>query len=263
MQTVTSKDGTRIAYESSGSGPALILVGGAFSERAFSGWIKLAAHLAERFTVINYDRRGRGDSADQQPYAIEREIEDLEALIHIAGGSPMVFGMSSGAVLALRAAASGLNISKLALYEPPFVLDANRLPPADFASRLQDMVDANRRNEAVRYFMTKGMGVPAIFIWMMRFSPAWSRLKAVAHTLPYDITIMGDTVTGNPASIEPWRAVTTPTFVIDGEKSPESLRSASQALAQMMPNARYSSLEGQSHNVSMDVLASALKENLS
>ncbi len=263
MQTVTSKDGTRIAYECSGSGSALILVGGAFSERAFSGWIKLADLLAQQFSVINYDRRGRGDSGDTQPYTVEREIEDLEALIQVAGGSAMVFGMSSGAVLALRAASSGLNISNLALYEPPFVLTKDGVPPANFTEKLQDLLDSDRRSQAVRYFMTKGMGVPSFFIWMMRFTPVWSRLKALAHTLPYDVAVMGDTITGNLDSIQQWKNVATPTLVVDGEKSPDVLRSASKALAKMMPNAHYASLEGQSHNVSMDVLASTLKEYFS
>jgi pimeloyl-ACP methyl ester carboxylesterase len=262
MQTVLSKDGTRIAYDRSGTGPVLILVGGAFSERAFSGWIKLADILAERFTVINYDRRGRGTSGDSAPYTVEREIEDLAAIIEDVGGSAQVFGMSSGAVLALRAAACGLNINRLALYEPPFVLDSTRLPPTNFAQILQSMVDADARGDAVRYFMTKGMGVPSFFIWMMRLSPAWSRLKALAHTLPYDYAIMGNTVNGDPASLEPWRTVRTPTLILDGEKSPASLRIASQTLAQIMPCAEHRSLKDQSHNVSMDVLAAALKEYL-
>lgn len=262
MHTVLSKDGTKIAYDCTGTGPVLILVGGAFSERAFSGWLKLVDNLATHFTVVNYDRRGRGDSGDSSAYSVEREIEDLEALINAVGGSVIVFGMSSGAVLALRAVSNGLNISKLALYEPPFVLSADRLPPPDFSSTLQTMVNANERSQAVRYFMTKGMGVPAFFIWMMRFSPAWSRLTALAHTLPYDFSIMGETVTGDPTSLDQWQNLQTPTIVIAGEKSPESLRSGSKMLAEVLPNAQYISLAGQSHNVSMDVLASALKECL-
>jgi len=262
MQIVTSRDGTKIAYECKGTGPVLVLVGGAFSERAFSGWIELIDALAGQFTIINYDRRGRGDSGDTAPYTVEREIEDLEAIIDDVGGSAIVFGMSSGAVLALRAVASGLNITQLALYEPPFMLTPDSRPPADFESSLQQFINADERGKAVHHFMVKGMGAPAFFIYMMRLFPAWSRLKAVAHTLPYDIAIMGDTMSGNPSTIEQWRSIEVETVVIDGEKSPASLRNASQALAKVIPDAQYSTLEGQSHKVSMTVLASRLKEYL-
>jgi dihydrofolate reductase/pimeloyl-ACP methyl ester carboxylesterase len=251
--TVNSKDGTRIAFDRVGEGPPVILVGGAFSERRYKGMLQLADLLASRFTVINYDRRGRGDSGDTAPYSVERELEDLGALIESAGGSASVWGMSSGAVLALRAAAAGLRIEKLALYQPPFTVDrTGHLPPEDLGPRLAELIAAGRRGQAVKYFITKGMGAPAVFVGLMRLAPPmWRRLKAVAHTLPYDYAIMGDTVNGKPLAPEPWGSVAAPTLVIDGAKSPASLRSAADALAEVVPHARRRTLEGQSHSVSM------------
>ena len=261
MNETTSSDGTTIAFDRIGEGPAVILVGGAFSYRSFPKMVELADLLAERFTVINYDRRGRGGSGNTTDYAVEREIQDLDALIDAAGGSASLWGWSSGGVLALRAAAAGLNIERLAVYEPPFMVDAShRLPPTDFATRLSELTAADRRSAAVKYYMTKGMGVPAPIVTLMRLTPFWSRLKAVAHTLPYDWAVMGDTMAGRPLSAEEWARVTVPTLVIAGEKSPLELRRAAEALAAVLPDARLHLLARQSHNVSMKVLAPVLKE---
>jgi pimeloyl-ACP methyl ester carboxylesterase len=157
MQSVISKDGTTIAYDMIGRGPALILVAGAFSYRKYPAVLQLADLLAQHFTVFNYDRRGRGDSGDTKPYAVEREIEDIQALIEAAGGEAFVWGLSSGAILALEAAASGLAINKLALQEPPLFVNANdRQPPKDFTAHLTDLITSDRRDEAVKYFMTAG-----------------------------------------------------------------------------------------------------------
>jgi pimeloyl-ACP methyl ester carboxylesterase len=261
MSTVRSMDGTTIAFDRFGEGPAVILVGGAFSYRAFPKMVQLAELLAERFTVINYDRRGRGDSGDTRPYAVEREIEDLDALVEAAGGSASLWGWSSGGVLALRAAAGGLNIDKLALYEPPFMVDdSHALPPADFATRLDQLTAAERRSEAVKYFMTKGMGVPRVVVALMRVMPFWSKLKAVAHTLPYDWAVMGDTMGGRPLAASEWASVRQPTLVLSGEKSPAQLRKAAQALAEVLPSAEHRPLRRQSHNVSMKALAPVLAE---
>jgi pimeloyl-ACP methyl ester carboxylesterase len=262
VSTVRSKDGTEIAFDRSGEGPPLIVVGGAFSDRRWKGFVRLAELLANRFTVINYDRRGRGESGETAPYAVEREIEDLDALIGAAGGSAFMWGMSSGAVLALRAAAAGLEIERLALYQPPFIIDnSGHVPPADFAAQLQELAASDRRGDAVKYFMTKGMGAPAFFVGLMRFAPPmWSRLKALAHTLPYDYAVMGDTVMGKPLAAEPWASVAAPTLVIDGGKSPAQLRQAAEAIADILPDARRQTLERQSHNVKMKVLAPVLAE---
>src|SRR5215212_685304 len=173
MKTATSRDGTHIAYDELGGGPPLILVGGAYNTRTFGPNGGLAPLLAERFTVINYDRRGRGDSTDTPPYAVEREIEDIESLIEEVGGSAHVFGISSGAALALEAANRSLAIEKLALYEAPFIVDDSRAPvPDDYLQRLEGLVASDRRGDAIRLFMRQGVGLPAVFVAMMRIMPA-------------------------------------------------------------------------------------------
>lgn len=263
MPTVTSRDGTRIAFEQSGQGPAVILVAAALSDRADTR--KLATLLAADFTVINYDRRGRGDSGDTQPYAVEREIEDLDALIDAAGGSARVFGSSSGAVLALRAAASGLAIDKLALFEPPFMLDASDTSlPADYEARLTEMLQAGRRSDAVKYFMSKAVGVPGPILLFMRAYPGlWSKMTAMAHTLLYDQAVMGDTVAGAPLRPSDWTSVRAHTLVIDGGKSAEHFRTAVERLVDVLPNARRLTLPGQNHGVveaAPKAIAPALRE---
>ena len=262
--TVRSKDGTTIAYDSAGEGPPLILVGGAFGYRRYKSWVQLAELLAPRFRVLSYDRRGRGDSGDAPEYAVEREIEDLDALVQAAGGSPQVFGMSSGGVLALRAAAAGVPIGRAAVYQPPFSVDANgHLPPADFGPRLGELARSGRRGATASYFMREGMGAPRVFVGLLRVArPIWRNLEAVAHTLPYDYAVMDGTVQGKPLPREPWASIATPTLVVDGGKSPASLRRAADALAACLPNAVRRTLEGQSHNVSMKVLAPVLEEFL-
>lgn len=260
LKSVLSKDGTRIAYDETGQGPVLVMVGGALGFRNFSGARELAGLLSAHFTVINFDRRGRGDSGDTQPYAIDREIEDISALINAAGGSAYVYGMSSGAALALIAASKLRGIKKLALYEPPFVgVDPNaKKPPADYRAQLQKLVDANNRSGAVKYFVTKIIGAPAFLAWIMPLMPIWKSLKAVAHTLPYDMAIMDDF--SFPTKVA--ASVRIPAVVIGGEKSPESLRLAVKATAEAMPNAESVLLAKQSHNVSMKVLAPVLISHL-
>src|SRR5512135_3271536 len=197
MQTVGSADGTTIAFDRSGQGPALILVAAASATRLAEA--SLAAALAPNFTVFAYDRRGRGDSGDTPPYAVEREVEDLDAVIEEAGGSAFVFGHSSGAVLALESARllPG-KIRKLALYEAPFIIDDSRpRTPADFLPRLNELLAAGRREDAVELW-NRNNGLPDEMIAGMRGSPWWPGLLAAAHTLPYDATIMGDTQSGSP-----------------------------------------------------------------
>nr|BCJ78246.1 hydrolase [Niallia circulans] len=249
MKTVISKDGTPIAYDKSGQGPALILVTGAFSYRKFPGQVQLAELLSERFTVYNYDRRGRGNSGDGQSYAVQREIEDLQAVIGEAGGNAYVWGLSSGAVLALQAAAGGADIAKLALHEPPFIVDpADRKPPAGFTAHVNELIAAGRRDEAVRYFMTKGLGAPAFVVALMRLMPGvWSNLTAVSHTLPYDAALLDGYMEGKPLPAELWRSVTQPTLVLEGTESPPGLRHGAQALAQALPNAKLLSKKGLGH----------------
>jgi len=254
MYTVTSKDGTKIAYDKVGKGPALILVAGAFSYRKYPGQVKLANLLSENFTVYNYDRRGRGDSEDTQQYSIEHEIEDLQAIIDEAGGSSYVWGLSSGAVLALQAAAKGVSITKLALHEPPFVVDdAGHIPPKDVAVQVKELIAANRRAEAIKYFMTKGMGAPSFVVSLMRIMPGvWSKLKAIAHTLPYDAALLDGYMDGNPLPANLWSTVTMPTLVLEGTESPTALRHGAQALAQVLPNAQLLSKKGLGHTKKLD-----------
>lgn len=260
MQTVTSKDGTRIAYEQSGTGSAIILVDGALCYRAFGPMRPLAKLLEPHFTVFAYDRRGRGESGDTAPYAVEREIEDLEALIQAAGGSAFVYGISSGAALALEAAAHLRNIEKLAVYEAPFIVDDSHPPrPDDYLKQLNQLIASNRRGDAIRMFM-KTVGVPGVFIAMMRFMPSWSKLKGIAHTLPYDFTILGDTGSGKPLPAHRWESAALPTLVMDGGKSPTWMRHAMQALAEVLPNASYRTLDRQTHMLKPEVLAPVLVE---
>jgi pimeloyl-ACP methyl ester carboxylesterase len=259
--TVTSEDGTTIAFDRTGEGPPLILVDGALCDRAGSPNGPLAALLAERFTVYTYDRRGRGESGDTGAYAVEREIEDLEALVAEAGGPVHLYGISSGAALALEAADRGLAVEKLALYEAPFVVDDSRPPvPDDYRAQLEAMVASDRRGDAVRLFMSKGVRVPGIFVALMRIMPAWSRMKAIAHTLPYDASVMGDGQRGQPLPAGRWSSVTVPTLVLGGGKSPAWMRNAVDAVAERLPSARRRTLDGQTHLVKPKVLAPVLAE---
>ncbi len=263
-RAVRSQDGTQIAYDAVGDGPPVILVGGAFSYRLYRSWVQLVELLAPRFRVVAYDRRGRGDSGDAPGYAVEREIEDLAALVEAIGGSAHVFGTSSGGVLALRAAAAGVPLEQAVVYQPPFSVDASgHLPPPEFAERLDDLVASGRRGATVRYFMREGMGAPRVLVGVLRVArPIWRNLEAVSHTLPYDYAVMDGTVHGTPLAREPWASIATPTLVVDGAKSPVSLRRAADALAARLPHADRATLPGQSHNLSMRVLAPVLEDFL-
>ena len=260
MPSVVSKDGTRIAFDREGQGPPLILVDGAMCYRDSGPARPLAKLLTQRFTVYTYDRRGRGESTDTAPYAIEREVEDIEALIREASGSAFVYGISSGAALALEAGARLSGIRKLVLYEAPFIVDATHSPlPADFVARLQAFVLANRRRDAVKLFMRR-VGVPGFAIFLMRWMPVWKKLTAIAHTLVYDITIVQDYSRGKPLPAEQWAAATMPVLVADGGKSPTWMRNAMRALADVIPNATYRTLPGQTHMLKPHVMAPVLIE---
>ena len=262
MEKLRSKDGTAIAYEQEGRGPALVLVDGALCSRAFGPMKAVSAALQSHFTVFRYDRRGRGDSGNTLPYSVEREIEDLGAVIAAAGGSAYVCGLSSGAALALETAACGAPVRKLALYEAPFIVDDTRPPlPGDFLANLKDAIAQDRRGEAVKQFM-KLVGVPGFGICMMRLMPVWRKLKAVAHTLPYDISIVAENQRGKPLPLGRWAGATAPTLVMDGGKSPAWMRNAMKALADTLPNAKLQTLDGQTHMVNPKVLAPVLKSFL-
>jgi pimeloyl-ACP methyl ester carboxylesterase len=255
MNGITSKDGTKIAFDRSGKGATLILVGGAFQYRAIDErTAQLASLLAQHFTVYNYDRRGRGDSTDTQPYAIEREIEDLNALIEEAGGSADIFGMSSGAVLALRAVAHGLAIKKLALYEPPLGNPGvSRQAAESYTRQLTAFLAEGRRGDAVALAMTS-FGTPAEAVAGMRQSPVWAMFEAVAPTLAYDDAIMGD----GSLPIAIMKKVGIPTLVIDGGASPAFMHEAVQAVADGLSHGQQRTLEGQTHAYQPEVLAPVL-----
>jgi pimeloyl-ACP methyl ester carboxylesterase len=252
---VISKDGTRIAFDRSGDGPALVLVGGALSDR--SGWAPLVELLAPRFTVFSFDRRGRGDSEDMPPYSVEREIEDLDALIEGAGGAAFVHGQSSGAVLALEAAARlPGKVKKLSLYEPPFIIDDSRPPPPEnFVGHVDELIAADRRGDAVEFWLTEVVGAPAEAVAQMRSAPTWPTFEALVHTLAYDVAVLGDNMAGNPLPTDQWTTATAPTLVMDGGASPQWIRNSARALAAILPDARHRTLEGQTHDAEPEILA--------
>jgi pimeloyl-ACP methyl ester carboxylesterase len=258
VSEVLSRDGTRIAYERSGDGPPVILVDGALCYRGMGPMASLATLLTKRFTVIRYDRRGRGESGDTQPYAVEREVEDIAALIDVAGAPVCLFGISSGAALALEAANRGLGVKSVAVYEAPFIVDDTRTPLLDdYRAELKQRLDADRRGDAVALFM-KAVGVPAPFVFLMRFMPVSSKLQAVAHTLPYDFALVGDVQRGQPLPAGRWNSCTQPTLVMAGGKSPAWIRNANQALAAVLPRAEFRTLAGQTHMVSEKAMAPVL-----
>jgi pimeloyl-ACP methyl ester carboxylesterase len=247
MKTVTSKDGTKIAFDQIGNGPVIILVDSALADRTLC--VKQANLLSKDFTVINYDRRGRGDSTDTQPYAVDREIDDIEALINEAGGSAFLFGSSSGAVLALEAANKlSAKVKKQVLYEPPFIVDDGRAPvPANLLQRVKEALAQGKRNDALKLFFSNAMGIPGFFLFIMRLMPSWSKSKSVAHTLPYDLTIMSDTQQGKPLSASRWSNANMPTLVLTGEKSEAFFHKTGDALAEVLSNAKHKILKDQHH----------------
>jgi len=264
QKTVTSKDGTQIAYEQGGSGPVVILVSAALADR--DGSRPLARQLASSFTVINYDRRGRGKSTNTEPYAVEREVEDLVAVVNSTGESVYLFGSSSGAALALDAAARlGPKVAKLFLYEPPFIVDGSRAPiPATLIQEIHASLSANKRDEAVALFFGKGMGIPGPGITFMRWMlPAWSDMTKMAHTAPYDLMLLAGTQSGKPLPAERWAQVSSPTLVVVGSKSEPFFHTGAKALAGTLPATQYRSLDGLDHSavlMAATPLAAAIRE---
>ncbi|QJR11024.1 hypothetical protein DSM104443_02095 [Usitatibacter rugosus] len=254
---VTSKDGTRIAYDKVGTGPTLIVVNGALATRA--GGAELAQLLAPNFTVYSYDRRGRGDSGDNKPYSVKREIEDLEAVIDAAGGSALVYGKSSGAALALEATSSlGGKVKKLAIYEAPYSeAEGAAREWRAFRSSLDATLAAGRRADAVAQFM-KFVGAPDEAIAKMKASPAWPQMEAMAPTLAYDNAVLGDDRAVPVARAAKIKAVT---LVMDGSASQEAMpfmRPTADKIAKAIPKAQRRTVEGQAHDVSAKALAPIL-----
>lgn len=264
MQTTTSADGTRIAFDVHGDsgGPTLVLVPAVLSTRAWDPlYDTLATRLAEGgLTVVRYDRRGRGDSGDTPPYAVEKEIADIAAVIAATGGTAYAYGLSSGAVLALRATAALPEITRLAVYEPPFIVDDSRPPlPDDYVEQLDAAVAEGRRGDAVEILMTRAIRIPAEFLAGMKADPSWQAMEAVAHTIAYDGRVMGDTMSGRPLPTE-WKSITTPTLVLTGGVSEPYMHTGGRALAELLPHATHRVVEGQGHDVDPAVLAPVLAE---
>ncbi len=257
MGKVNSKDGTTIAYDQSGKGSAVILIDGALCYRGFGPMGSLAKLLAPHFTAINYDRRGRGDSSDRKPYAVEREVEDIDALIQEAGGAAFVFGTSSGGCLALEAAIKlGNKVKKLAIYEAPYNSENAALQAwKEYRTQLAEALAAERRGDAVALFMQL-VGTPANQINGMRQAPMWPMFEAVAPTLAYDAAVMGE---DRSVPIKRAANAVAPALIMNGTITPFMLNTAN-ALAKAIPHAQHRTLEGQPHDVNLEVLAPVLVE---
>jgi pimeloyl-ACP methyl ester carboxylesterase len=250
-----SRDGTPIAYESTGQGPALILVSGAMST---GGTVApLAVPLSDRFKVLVYDRRGRGESGDTAPYAVAREVEDLAALVEAAGGEACLYGISSGGALVLEAAASGLPVRRVAVYETPFADFSERgaKERAEYTANLTAALAEGRRGDAVELFMRLA-GMPDEMIQGARQSPMWAGMEAVAPTLAYDDTVLGDGLVPR----ERLASVSVPVLAVAGGASPDWLQEATRAVAEAAPKGSYRNLEGQTHMVDPNALAPVLAE---
>lgn len=247
MNTVTSADGTPIAFDRTGDGPALVLVVGAFCDR--SSTRTLAACLASTFTVYEYDRRGRGSSGDTAPYAVAREVEDLAAVLDAAGGSAFVFGHSSGAALALEAAAVGVPMDRLAVHEPPYVEGATYA----FAAHLAELAAAGRHSDTAEAFL--GLtGVPPAVLEQMKAAPYWSHMAGFAATLGYDVTLCNDGVLPRDRLAR----IAVPVLALAGGTSPAWAQDGAQAIATTVVDGRARVLDGQGHGVADDVLVPVL-----
>jgi pimeloyl-ACP methyl ester carboxylesterase len=256
MKHVTSKDGTQITYDTYGSGPALIYVLGALCYRKFEPAVHDANVFSKDFTVYLYDRRGRGDSGDTLPFAKEKEIEDLEALIQAAGGSAFLYGHSSGASLALEATAQLRNkVTKLAMYEAPYSTDeASQREAEEYDAELKALLDDGKRGDAVAAFM-RMVGMPDEAIEGAKHSPSWKALEALAHTLAYDSAFASKTV-----PVEIAKTIEAPTLIMAGGNSYEFMKPVAESLRESIPNAQMQIIEGQDHNISSDILFPVLKE---
>ncbi|RYE88746.1 MAG: alpha/beta hydrolase [Hyphomicrobiales bacterium] len=259
MPFVTSSDGTRIGYESMGSGPAIVLVDGALCYRGSGPSLPLAAELEDQYTVFVYDRRGRGESGDTQPYAVEREVEDLQAVIAAAGGSVMLYGISSGGALALETANKTAGVSKVFVYEAPFITDDSRHLQSGYATRMAELIRSGDNAGALRHFMRTGVGAPAFAVFMMQFMPFWKTLKAIAPTLAYDTALTEPLQQSRPIPSGLWANLRQPAMIVGGTKSENWMRNAQKAIAAALPNARHDELEGANHMVKPTAIAPLIK----
>jgi pimeloyl-ACP methyl ester carboxylesterase len=260
MYKVTSADGTRIAYDRYGEGPAVILIAGAMGYRKFRKFEQIATALSEHCTVINYDRRGRGDSGEAGPVSVQHEVDDIAALIDAVGGRVSLWGWSSGGALALRAAAADIGVEKLVVYETPFKTDPEAKYPADdYGTRIQEIVAGGDPMCAAKHFMRNGIGMPRPLVAAMTLMPMFKKFAANGLTLTFDHAALGEhNMHGRPLQAEEWATVTCPTLVVYGSKTYPVLKHASKALADALPNATLLELPGQNHNVSASALVPLL-----
>jgi pimeloyl-ACP methyl ester carboxylesterase len=249
VDRVQSADGTAIAFDRSGAGPALVLVVGAFSDR--SSTKTLARGLGSTFTVFEYDRRGRGDSGEAGPYSIQREVDDLAAVLDAAGGSAYAFGHSSGGALLLEAAASGIPVRALAVHEPPYTEGPSR----EFAARLADLAANGRESDATEAFLAL-MGTPSGVLEQMKAGPYWKHMESFAHTLAYEVGLCND----GSIPVDRLARISVPTLSLAGGASPEWAREGAQAIAAAVPTGHARVLDGQGHGVADDVLIPVLTE---
>jgi pimeloyl-ACP methyl ester carboxylesterase len=245
---VTSKDGTTIATYREGAGPVILLVDAALSQHGDSA--KLSQALAPHFSAVSFDRRGRGESGETPPVSTDREVEDIAAILDANGGHGILFGSSSGAALALEAAARlGTDtVTGLFLYEPPFIVDDGRPPlPADLPQRIATLVKDGKRGKAVSAFFREAMGIPAPFVALMHLMPSWRQGVRIAHTLAYDFAVLDGTQTGKPLPAARWIALTAPGVVMVGSRSEPFFHTGAKALAELQPTIEYVPLEGGHH----------------
>jgi hypothetical protein len=254
MEQVTSQDGTRIAFDRTGEGPALVLVNGAFNDRSMTA--EKAAGLGAYFTAVSYDRRGRGDSGDTLPYAPEREVEDLTAVIEAVGGEAFVYGMSSGAALSLVAAAAGAPITGLAVFEPPYRMPDGPPAPDRYLERMTEFGAAGKAVEAARLFIVEAVGMPEGEFEGLVHSPMWPAFEAMAHTLAYDAAVMGDSAVPEDLLAR----VPVPTIAFASSASPEWLRGGAQAAGRLVPDAEYRQVDGVFHDAPPEVVGPILNE---
>jgi pimeloyl-ACP methyl ester carboxylesterase len=256
MPHVTSKDGTRLDYETLGDGPPLVIVWGALGALDSPFTKAMREELAKSFTVYDYDRRGRGQSTDVKPFSVEKECDDLRAVCEAAGGSPFVWATSSGAALALEAAAAGVPMRMLAAHEPPYMVGEHYGKfDRDYERNVTRLVAEGKRSEAVAYFM-RTVGLPAPLVWIMRLMPFWKKAVAVAHTLPYDAAAMNGFVPPEKRL----REIRVPTVVLVGTSTPASLKAAAAEVARLVPDARLVELAKQNHGVKPAALRPVLVE---
>ncbi|WP_026926948.1 alpha/beta fold hydrolase [Granulicoccus phenolivorans] len=262
--TVTSADGTRLAYTAWGAGAPIVIIDGATAHRATTAENPAtAALLADEFLVINYDRRGRGDSDDHLPYAVEREFEDLAAIIEQAGHArpTTVFGWSSGGNLALNAAQAGVPIARIAAFEPNAAVDDTRPPlPGDYVERLDAAVAAGRPGDAVALFLTEAVLLPPELVAGMREEDWWPGLEAIAPTIAYDGRQVGDALSGRPLRPDLWNRIDIPVLVLHGIDTWPALAAGARAIAAHLPTATLRPVPGQEHSTTPDVLAAALRD---